>query len=431
LNFARLNHILIPGTKEGRDRIRQRWYARLFFEPLTRIYLSFSEEGRFLVVFTVLAGLAGLNVARSQNHLLWSLLLSVLVSSLLVRRLFALRRVRIHVAGPARVMAGEHAQFIVTLENKGTGTHRSLRVDRPFLPWDGSWAGPRPSIPLLGPAERRSVMTAARFVARGPHHLDSFAAEALVPLRLALGPRIVSSGTRLTVVPRIASVVQVHLPTSPRYQPGGVAMASVTGESSELVGVRPYRAGDRIRDLHAKTWARTGEPVVRKYQQEYFSRVGVILDTDLPGRDEETLEAAVSLAAGIVANLSRGEALIDLLVTGDRLHPLTVGRSLGHLDQVLDHLACVEAGPRFDAARLMYLLRPHLCRLSSIVAVFLGWDDERTALVQQIERAGPGCRALLVRGSRGTPPDEPSHATTAISVEDIRRACESRGRLAL
>jgi uncharacterized protein (DUF58 family) len=431
LNFARLNHILIPSTKAGRDRVRRRWYSRVFFEPLTRLYLAFSEEGRFVVVFTIVAGLAGLNVARSQNHLLWSLLLAILVSSLLVRGLFALRRVRIHVAGPERVMAGESAHFVVTLENGGPRRHLSVRVDRPYLPWDGTWAGPRPSIPTLGPAERRSVTTAARFVARGPHHIDAFAASALVPLRLTLGPRVVSSGTRFTVIPRIASVAQVRLPTSPRYQPGGVALASVTGESSELVGIRPYRAGDRIRDLHAKTWARTGEPVVRKYQQEYFSRVGVILDTDLPGRDEEKFEAAISLAAGMIANLSQGEALIDLLVTGDRLHPLTVGRSLGYLDQALDHLACVEPGPPFNTARLMYLLRPHLARLSSVVAVFLDWSEERAALLRQMERVGLGCRALLVAGSAGSPPDASSPATTRISVEDIEKACEGGGRLAL
>ena len=131
-----------------------------------------------------------------------------------------------------------------------------------------------------------------------------------------------------------------------------------------------------VRDLHAKTWARTGEPVVRKYQQEYFSRVGVILDTDLPGRDEEKFEAAISLAAGMIANLSRGEALIDLLVTGDRLHPLTVGRSLGHLDQALDHLACVEPGPPFSAAGLMYLAGLSFCDNRNISKV-VGFEERR------------------------------------------------------
>ena len=79
----------------------------------------------------------------------------------------------------------------------------------------------------------------------------------------------------------------------------------------ELIGVRPYRPGDAMRDLHAITWARTGEPSVREYQQEYFTRVGVVLDTDPAGASEERFEAGVSLVAGIVAQLCSGEELID------------------------------------------------------------------------------------------------------------------------
>ncbi len=431
MNFARFNHILIPDTKGERDRLRRTWVSRVLFEPIARTYSALSEEGRALVIFTAIAGFAGLDVERSQTHLLWSLLFSLLVGSLLVRRLFTLREVRIRVDGPERVMAGEQAHFVVSLENAGERAHHSVRVERPMLPWDGSWTGPRPAVALLEGGKKRAVTTTARFLARGPHHIDSFAAAALVPLRLVVGPRVVSRGTRFTVVPRIAKVERVRLPLSPRYQPGGVALASLTGEAVELVGVRPYQPGDRIRDLHAKTWARTGVPAVRKYQQEYFSRIGVILDTDATAHDEQKLEAAISLAAGLIAQLSRGEALIDLLVTGDKLHPLTVGRSLGHLDQALDHLACVVPGPRFDSAKLLALLRPHLSRLSSMVAVLQTWDPERSALVQQIEATGVGCRAILVSGPKDSVPDALPDGTGTLSIDDVQKACEGARSLAL
>ena len=431
MNFARFNHILIPGTKDGRDQLRRTWVARVLFEPIARTYFALSDEGRALAVFMVLAGFAGLDVERSQSHLLWALLFSLLVASLLVRPLFALRSVRIRVEGPERMMAGEPARFVVTLENRGALAHDSLRIERPLLPWDGSWKGPRPRLPRLRPGEKRSVTASARFLARGPHHIDAFTASAFVPLRLALGPRVVSSGTRFTVVPRIARVASLRLPLSPRYQQGGVALASVTGEALELVGVRPYRPGDRIRDLHAKTWARTGEPAVRSYQQEYFSRIGVVLDTDGTDHDEERLEAAISLAAGIIAHLSRGEALIDLLVTGGRIYPLTVGRSLGHLDQALDHLASVEPGPRLSASELLERLRPHLARLSGVVAVFQAFDPERAALAEKIETTGVGCRAILVTGRTRTGPDALPGAVTPISIDDVRSACEGERSLAL
>ncbi|MEE9255079.1 MAG: DUF58 domain-containing protein, partial [Pseudomonadales bacterium] len=181
-----------------------------------------------------------------------------------------------------------------------------------------------------------------------------------------------------------------------RYQPGGVALASKTGESMELMSVRPYRAGDPLRDLHAKTWARTGRPHVREYQQEYFSRVGVVLDTESNIVNEDAQEAAISLAAGVLAHFTRGEALIDLLVVGDEIHPLTIGRSLGSLAQALDLLAVVEPGTPLNDDRLFSRLGPYLGRLSTLVLILLRWDPRRQRLLQRIRDHRVGCRVLLV-----------------------------------
>src|SRR5262249_31367271 len=160
----------------------------------------------------------------------------------------------------------------------------------------------------------------------GLHHLDPFTAAAVVPLGLACGPRRSSDGVKLYVVPKIANVTRLPLAMATKHQPGGVALASKAGESMDLLGVRPYKPGDPVRDLHARTWARTGEPAVREYQQEYFTRVGVVLDTSFSARDPDALEAAIELAAGVIAKLTRGEALIDVLVVGDVVHELTLGR---------------------------------------------------------------------------------------------------------
>jgi uncharacterized protein (DUF58 family) len=195
-------------------------------------------------------------------------------------------------------------------------------------------------------------------------------------------------------VPRIANVVRLPQVLAMRHQPGGVALASKSGEAMDLLGVRPYRPGDPVRDLHARSWARTGIPVVREYQQEYFTRVGVVLDSDIA--DPERLEAAVELAAGVIAHLSRGEALVDVLVVGDRVHELTVGRSLGYLDQALDMLATVERGPKVDAAALMRRLEPYLERLSSVVVIALAEGEERLAVQRGIEGRGISCTTLVV-----------------------------------
>ena len=149
-----------------------------------------------------------------------------------------------------------------------------------------------------------------------------------------------------------------------------------------------------MRDLHARSWARTGVPVVREYQQEYFTRVGVVLDTDVA--DGEHLEAAIELAAGVIAHLSRGEAMVDVLVVGDAVHELTLGRSPGTLDQALELLATVERGPPLAAAALLGRLRPYLERLSTVVVISLTDGDEARAVERGISARGITCRTLHV-----------------------------------
>ena len=100
MNYARLNHILIPTTKDDRDRWRKTAWSRFLFGPLTSTWFALSDEGRILLGFSLVAGLAGLDVERSETHALWALLFSLILSSLFVRRAFRLSDVRFEVAGP-------------------------------------------------------------------------------------------------------------------------------------------------------------------------------------------------------------------------------------------------------------------------------------------------------------------------------------------
>ena len=396
-NFARLNHVLIPGTKEGRDRLRAGWLGRAMW-PIGALYGSLTDEGRMLSLLTVIIGGFGIDVRNTELYVLWAMLAGALGASILVRPLYALRDVRVSVRAPRSVLLGEELVFGIAVENRGTRDRHAVRVSGPFLPWDGRWTSSSGGISRLRPGETGRVELRGRFVARGEHHLDPFRATALVPLGLAQGRGIETAGTRFLVLPRIARVVAVTLPETRRDQSGGVALASKTGESMELLGVRPYRPGDPIRHLHARTWARLGEPVVREYQEELFRRVAVVLDVD--GDDEGLAEAAISLAAGVVSRLARGEAIIDLLVAGERVHDLTLGRSLGFLEQALELLACVRlrTGPKTHSSALLAQLEPHFDRLSSILVIDAATRENTPfdSIADRARAAGTGCLRLRV-----------------------------------
>jgi uncharacterized protein (DUF58 family) len=407
IDFARLNHILIPKTKDERERFRKSWLGRFVLLPIVGVWESLTDEGRTLVIVTPLAGAVAIDVQRTSAYIVFSVLAGLLAGSLIAARWLRLELATVRVAVPRRVTVGEEVTFSVSFHRDNPEVREAkphavpLKIRGPYLPWDGTWLTPAPEEVAVVPGAKAETTMKARFVARGIHHLDPFTAARVAPLGLACGPRMSSEGVNVYVVPRIANVVKLPLAIASKHQPGGVALASKAGESMDLLGVRPYRRGDAVRDLHARTWARTGKPAVREYQQEYFTRVGVVLDTST--RDPDLLEAAIELAAGVVAHLSRGEALIDVLVVGDVIHELTVGRSLGRLDQALELLSAVERTAKLDAARLVTRLEPHLAQLSAVFVILptsgkgdTSTESEQKLLERKLDAHGLACTPLLV-----------------------------------
>ena len=89
--LARVNHLLIPATKDGRDRIRRsRWGNLLSF--LWVLYESLTPLGQLLFLASVLSVGMSLDVFETSTHLLWAALSALwLVSLVLGRRAAALR----------------------------------------------------------------------------------------------------------------------------------------------------------------------------------------------------------------------------------------------------------------------------------------------------------------------------------------------------
>ena len=338
----------------------------------------------------------GINVGGSQTHVLLLASLSWIIAALFFSRAYRLTGVRIELAVPQRVSVGDELWLDFRLCNDGAQAHHRIRIEPPLLPHDGRFTRPVAEIEELLPHGRVGTLASACFSARGEHELEPFRAVALLPLGLSQGPAVRTPGARFMVVPKLAKVVSFATPHQRRQQPGGVNRASRTGDATDLLGLRPYRRGDPLRDLSARAWARHGKPMVREYQERHFTRFGVVVDTDGSAASPAHLEGALSLGAGIVARLCAGEALVELLVTGQRVESLSAHPGRTALDQSLDLLAVAVPESTFASARLLGRLVPQLSRLSSLVFVALGWDEARAAFVSTIEARGVRCVVFVV-----------------------------------
>ena len=369
-----------------------RLVSRLYHERLTR-------RGRYVLWMALALGFVGIDTLQAYVFVLFAVAAGPLLAALPL----ALRRrphASLTVAAPARLTAGRAGLVDV---NTASLDGRTVPLVVGWR-WGGSPELVRetPEIYLApGPGREAQGRLMVRPPARGRFTLPSIGAGRTDPLGLVSTRRLVHPEQVVLAYPRFFGLDSLSLPVGRRYQPGGIPLASSLGDSTEFVGTRDFREGDPLRRVHWRSWARRGQPVVKEYHDEYFSRVALVLDTYLPPRpraaDRLAFEAALSLLASIADRMSRSEEVVDVLAAGPDLYEVSAGRSLGYLANVLDVLACIEpcAEPPFEVVAAPLLAR--LSQLTTIVAVVLDWDDGREAFLRSVRRMGVAVVTFLVR----------------------------------
>lgn len=202
----------------------------------------------------------------------------------------------------------------------------------------------------------------------------------------------------LTILPKRYPLPAVALPGSQQYQHGGVALASAIGESEEFVSLRDYRPGDPLRRIHWRSWAKAGKPVVKDFQDEFFVRHALILDTFTELDDLAVFEEAVSVAASFACTVDTQESLLDLLFIGPQAFTFTIGRGVGHAEQMLEILASVSPSLNQSFAALEQLVIEHASAVSGCICIFVDWDEARRKLVHKLQTMGVPAMVLIIRG---------------------------------
>lgn len=185
------------------------------------------------------------------------------------------------------------------------------------------------------------------------------------------------------VLPKLYRLPPSALPGRRQHQPGGVTLAASVGDSEEFVSLRDYRPGDPRRSIHWKSWAKTGKPIVKETQEEYFVRHALVLDTFAANGSADVFEEAVSLAASIVSVRS-SETLLDLMFVGPQAYCFTSGRGLARAGKMLEILAGVSICSDKPFHRLTPLVLGRAGLLSACICVLQAWDAHRQSLVETL-----------------------------------------------
>lgn len=387
-----------------------------------------TPAGTLVVTAGIAAGLLGVDTRLSLAHIVFAAALSLMLIGFLCRgrlrpQLEISRRL------PRFVTVGRPVHYVVMLRNASSRTLAGLaleeRLRQPYpdaatfarrrrrasnwfdravgypdwMDWLRRLRGvavPPADLPALRPGQSAEVALALQPLHRGVACFEGFGLARSDPLGLWRSLFDVEAGDALVVLPEIHPVEWPVFGGSRHYQPGGISQASRVGDSEEFRSLRDYRPGDPLRAIHWRSWARTGRPVVREYQEEYFTRHALVLDTATAATMDEGFEAAVSVAASFAVASRGADSLLDLLFVGGEAHRITVGRGLGTADLLLRVLAAVNPAPPESFARLAQAVTAHAPAISSAILVLQTWDEPRARLVATLQGLRIGVRAYVV-----------------------------------
>jgi hypothetical protein len=408
-----------------------RWYRR-----------RFTKAGSLVAAGLAISAVVGLDTNLTMAYqaftFLFALLLVSMGWSLFFRNSFTARRIL-----PRFGTVGETLSYCLVVQNKSAKKQSDLSIfdngddPRPTLKdflslrepkeddrylfdrllgyhrwlWllsrnDGGISAER-SLPTLGPNSEGEVQAEIVPAQRGYLNLRSLSIARPDPLGLFKSFVTLPPEQSVLILPKRYSLPPFNIPGTRRYQPGGVALTYSVGDSQEFVSMRDYRPGDPLRRIHWRSWAKTGRPVVKEYQEEFFVRHGLILDTFQKTDRSERFEEAVSLASSFACAVQTQESLLDLMFVGPEAYCFTAGRGLALTDRMLEILASVRPcmDKEFDALPAIVFERSSL--LSGCICILLSWDDERQHFIGNLLELGIPTVVLVIKEAGDPVPLDP------------------------
>ena len=426
---------------------------------------KFTPAGALLIAAVIVAGGIGVDtnqaIAYQAFVLLWLLLIISFLCSFSRAPRFKAERLL-----PRVGTAGQPLHYRISMTNPGTKVQRSITVNEDFgdpRPTYAEFANtPEPGERKRNPFDRffrfyrwmwlidrkqlaesesikvaqvnpgRSVQLEGRLIPqrRGHLRLEGLSFSVTDPFGFCRSYSRVRAPQSILILPRRYLLPPISLGGAKEYQPGGVSLAASVGESEEFMSVREYRRGDPLRHIHWKSTSKTGKLIVKEFQNEYFVRQALILDTFLEEPNSPLFEEAVSVAASFALSLNSQESLLDLLFVGTEAICVTSGHGVAEVDHMLEILAAVQPCTTHRFEDLEEIVVRQIARVSGCVCIFLKWDEARRELVEQMSSLGiPQIVIILKRAGERVEINLKNDRFAQVHVIDLEKVQEGLSRL--
>ncbi|MGB0542211.1 MAG: DUF58 domain-containing protein [Longimicrobiales bacterium] len=314
--------------------------------------IRFTSGGVAFTLGTVAVGFAAMNTGNNLLYLLLGSMLGfIAVSGWLSEQ--AIRGLRVERRAPRAVTVGHDLRLTYEITNqKQRLPSLAVEISEEGLPEKAFLA----HVPALGHTTARSVNS---FVRRGIYPLSSVTLSTGFPFGLFQKERDVEIPGEIIVWPRTDRAIRGPAPGAGEIPRSGMSARGAAASRGDYRSLHDYRAGDDSRDIHWKSSARLGTPVVREYERDGAQTWWICLN--LEGEPGEAAEVAVEAAAALAARAVAQNRPFALVVGDAVLEPAD---GMGQLERALDILARADFMP--DASPPAPPVDPSYCTLVGI-----------------------------------------------------------------
>lgn len=299
------------------------------------------------------------------------------------------------------------------LNSTEPGEHLRNKFDQTFVAYRWMWMMRRRLLMISEPTlaepieagETKSLNLNFQPLRRGVVLLSQLHAVLPDPIGVFQKTRVLQQSTdKVIVLPKRYPFAGIDFDGFSRSQLGGESTSSTSGQSGEFVSLREYRPGDPIKHIHWPSWGKTGKPVIREYEDVFYPRYGLVLDTDVSAEHEFIFEEAVSIAATFASELDTEQSLLDLMFYQQGVHTHTVGKNVERVDKVLEVLAGIEMQVEAEWPSLTRQVLKHSEDLTTCIVLLCSWDQQRKDHVNKLVANGVNVCVLFVVDDKSSDP---------------------------
>ena len=360
---------------------------------------------------------AGTNIQAGWLFVLSSLLLGATAGGALFP-LFMVRGLHVERRAPPEAFVGDEVPVELMIENRARGTRLSVGIRDPQV------APTTAFVPAIRAGEQLSIRTVRLATRRGVVEAAPVEIASTAPFGVVEARRTIGSSGRIVIFPRVVPLDGLRFFEGAADRSSLLGSDAQRGDGQEFLGVRDYRHGDSLRNVHWPSTARRGTLVVKEMELERPGSLLIIVDTWGDGGTGETaLDLCCMVAASVAMEaLGTGHDVVLAAAQGGQAAPARMGRH-----EALTRLAGLAAPGGLPLPDVIDRAAVATGRAASLIVIPTWRPNTATALRRPIARLGGGGTPVVAVVIDATGFDPHPATLGPAEVVDLERALATAG----